>query len=177
MIFAVGHVVKRRGLLSAQEVEGRFTLAIRGLVEKITDVEPYEPYWEHIRKLDLRAKRIHTLHKLDDFCGRVEELNVSNNELGQLDGAPSSLRVLVIQKNVLSNLTGWGHLRNLQYLDVSGNQIQSLQGFHGLCHLRELRADDNQIDSLDGISALNGLIKLRLRRNQIVTVNFEKADL
>lgn len=177
MILAVGQVVKRRGLLSAQEVEGRFSLAIKDLVEKITDVEPYEPYWEHIQKLDLRKKGIHTLHKLDDFCGRIEELDVSNNELDQLNGAPSSLRVLAIQKNALSNLTGWSHLQNLQYLDVSGNQIQSLQGFQGLSHLRELRADDNQIDSLDGISGLNGLIKLRLRRNQIITIDFERADL
>ena len=177
MMFAVGHVVKRRGLLSAQEVEGRYSLAIKELMEKITDVEPYEPYWEHIRKLDLQRKGIHTLHKLDDFCGRIEELNVSNNELDQLHGVPSSLRVLTIEKNELSNLTGWSHLRNLQYLDVSGNQIQSLQGFQGLYHLRELRADDNQIDSLNGICGLNGLIKLRLRRNQIVTVDFERADL
>ncbi|KAL9119379.1 MAG: hypothetical protein Q9187_004065, partial [Circinaria calcarea] len=177
MIYAVGRVVKRRGLLSDQEVEERFSLAIKELVEKITDVEPYEPYWENIRKLDLRGKGIHTLHKLDNFCGRIEELNVSDNELDQLDGAPSSLRVLGAQRNALSNLTGWSHLQNLQYLDVSGNQLQSLRGFQGLCHLRELRADDNQIDSLDGICSLNGLIKLRLRRNQIIAIDFGKANL
>ena len=44
MVYAVGHLVKRRGLLPDQEVEGRFSLAIKELVEKITDVEPYEPY-------------------------------------------------------------------------------------------------------------------------------------
>ena len=171
------YVTKRRGLLSIEDAEGRFSLAIKDLVRTITDVEPYEPYWEYIRKLDLRRKGLLTLHLLDDFCGRIQELNVSDNELSHLNGAPSSIRILSVRGNCLSNLTTWSHLQNLQYLDVSANHIQNLQGFQGLWHLRELRADDNQIESLDGIHGMSGLIKLRLRRNVIKSVDFEGADL
>lgn len=170
-------VTKNRGFLCAHDVEGKYAIAIRELVANITDVEPYEPYWEYIRKLDLQNKNLTTLHMLDDFCTRVEELDVSNNEIGQLDGAPASLRVLEIRQNSLSSLTSWGHLRNLQYLDVSGNQIQSLEGFHGLYHLRELKADDNQIESLAGVAELNGLLKLRVRRNALRCLDFMGFDM
>ena len=171
------YVARRRGLLSAEDVEGRFSLAIKDLVKTITDVEPYEPYWEYIRKLDLRKKRLVTLHLLEDFCGRIEELNISDNELGQLNGAPSSVRVLIVGGNSLSNLTTWNHLQNLQYLDVSRNNIQTLQGLQSLRHLRGLRADDNRIESLDGICELDGLMKLRLRRNLIKSIGFEGTNL
>ncbi|MCJ1433437.1 hypothetical protein MMC27_002797 [Xylographa pallens] len=166
-----------RRILSLHGSEEKYSLAIKELVEKITDVEPYEPYWECIRKLNLQRKSLATLHMLDEFCARVEELDVSNNNLGQLDGAPGSVRVLQVRHNCLSNLTAWGHLLNLQYLDVSGNQIQSLHGFSSLVHLRELRADDNQIRSLDGIANLNGLIKLTVRRNALKSLEFGGYDL
>lgn len=170
-------IIKHRGLLCAHDVEGKYSIAIRDLVAKITDVEPFEPYWEYIRKLDLQNKDLTTLHMLDDFCTRIEELNVSNNEIGQLDGAPATIRVLDIRHNRLSSLTSWGHLRNLQYLDVSSNKIQSLKGFRGLFHLRELRADDNQIESLDGVAELNGLLKLQLRRNALRYLDFKGFDM
>ena len=168
---------RSRQFLSSPRSEERYSLAIRELVEKITDVEPYEPYWECIRKLDLQRKSLTTLHMLDEFCGRIEELDVSNNNLGQLDGAPVSIRVLRIRHNCLSNLTAWGHFHNLQYLDVSGNQIQSLRGFNSLIHLRELKADDNQIESLDGIADLNGLIRLGVKRNTLKSLDFSGYDL
>lgn len=173
----VSYIVKHRGLLSLKDVENKFSLAIQDLVKKITDIEPYEPYWDYIRKLELKNRNLLTLHMLEDFCGRIEELDVSENELGQLNGAPSSIRHLDIRENCLSNMTAWGHLHNLQYLNVSGNQIQSLKGFAGLVHLRELIADDNHIESLDGILSLDGLIALRLRRNSVANVDFEGTEL
>ena len=171
------YIAQRRGLLTLQEVDNKFSLTAQDLVKKITDVEPYEPYWEYIRKLELRKRDLLTLYMLDDFCGRIEELDVSDNELGQLNGVPSSIRCLDIRRNCLSNLTAWGHLYNLQYLDISGNNVQSLRGFSALVHLRELKADENQIETLDGIFALNGLLSLRLRQNLIKCVDFEGSDL
>ena len=171
------HVAKRRGLLAEHEVEGTFSLATQELVKKLTDIEPYEPYWDYIRKVDLQKRGLLTLHGLHEYCGRIEELDVSDNELEQLNGAPPTLRSLKIGRNCLSSLTAWGHLHNLQYLDVSGNQIQSFMGFYSLVHLRELKADDNDIESLDGIFELDGLISLRLRRNRVGGVDFEGSNL
>ncbi|KAH0564759.1 hypothetical protein GP486_001853 [Trichoglossum hirsutum] len=173
----VSYIAQRRGDVSLKGVECSFSLATEELVKRLTDVEPYEPYWEYIRQVDLREKGLITLHMLDDFCPRIEELDVSDNEIGQLSGAPSSIRNLKIANNCLSNLTAWGHLINLQYLDVSGNEIDNLSGFASLKHLRELKADDNEIKSLDGIHGLDGLISLSVRNNSLEKVDFENSEL
>ena len=171
------HLAKRRNLLSAQDVEGRYSLAIKELVGKITDIEPFEPYWDFIRRLDLAGHGLLTLHMLDEFCGRIEDLDVSDNELGQLHGAPISVRFLNVKNNCLSNLTAWGHLRNLQHLDISGNELENLDGLQSLVHLREVRADNNQIESLNGIMGLDGLVRLRLRRNRVKEVVLDECNL
>ncbi|KAI9773222.1 MAG: hypothetical protein M1835_006182 [Candelina submexicana] len=172
-----GYVAKRGGYSSCKKTDNSFALATQELVKKITDVEPYEPYWEHIRQLDLKGRQLVTLHMLNQFCARLSELDVSDNDIGQLTGAPSSLRNLKIQRNCLSGLTAWNHLPNLQFLDISGNEVESLEGLRELVHLRELRADDNKITSLEGVLDLDGLVSLKVRRNLLVRVDFEATDM
>ena len=168
---------KQRKSVSPREVEHGLALGIKDLVCKITDIEPFDPYWESIRKLNLQGKELVTLYKLDDFCDRIEELDVSDNSLGHLNGMPSGVRRLRIRHNCLSDLTAWGHLQSLQYLDVSGNQLRSLHSFRNLVHLRGLVADDNFIEGLDGIHELDGLITLRLRNNRLSRLDFDGTDL
>ncbi|KAN0084887.1 hypothetical protein V8E54_001354 [Elaphomyces granulatus] len=173
----LSYIAQRTHPSSVRQVHGAFALAAEDLIKHITDTEPYEPYWEHLRCLNLRQKGLITLHKLNELCGRLEELDVSENDIGQLSGAPSSLRHLKIQRNCISNLTAWGHLINLQYLDITGNELDSLDGFSGLIHLRELRANNNRIQNIDSILDLNGLLNLKLRNNALTTVDFEGAEL
>lgn len=157
---------------AAEEADDRYALAVKDLVRTLVDVKSEEPYWEEIKQLDLHAKGVASLHGLDNFCGRVQEMDVSNNQLGYLDGTPSTLRTLVANHNILSSLTPWNHLINLQYVDISSNRLDSLKGLECLVHLRDLKADDNQITSLDGVLDLDGLLKLSLRRNRIRSVDF-----
>jgi protein NUD1 len=173
----LSYVAQRVHPTALRQIHGTFSLATEDLIRHITDVEPTEPYWEHLRRLSLRDKGIITLHYLDKFCPRLEELDVSENELGQLDGAPSTLRDLRVQHNCLTNMTAWGHLINLQYLDVSGNQLETLDSFSGLIHLRELRANNNRIRNIKGIFGLNGLLRLEMRHNNLTTVDFEGSEL
>ena len=162
---------------SLQQGEKRISQATQEMVKKITDVEPYEPHWDYLQALDLHDRNIASLHMLNEFCGRLEKLDVSNNQLRDLTGAPYTLRCLRMRQNCLSNLTAWNHLPNLQYVDISGNQLQDLHGFRNLVHLRELRADENQIQNIDGILGLDGLIRLSLRGNQLETVDLEDSEL
>lgn len=173
----MSYVAQRTNPTSLRQVHGTFALATEDLIKHITDVEPYEPYWEHVRHLVLRQKGLITLHKLNHFCPRLEDLDVSDNDIGQLSGVPSSLRTLKISRNCLSNLTPWSHLTNLQYLDISGNEIETLDGFSSLIHLRELKANDNQIRNIDGILELNGLLSLKLGNNSMTAVDFEGTEL
>ncbi|KAE8377035.1 hypothetical protein BDV26DRAFT_221686 [Aspergillus bertholletiae] len=173
----LSYVAQRTHPTSLRQVHGTFALATEELVKHITEAEPFEPYWEHVRRLILRQKGLITLHKLCDFCPRLEYLDVSDNSIGQLSGVPLTLRTLKISHNSLSNLTAWGHLMNLQYLDVSGNELESLDGFSSLIHLRELKAEDNNIRNIEGIFELDGLLSLKLRNNCLTTVDFKDSEL
>ncbi|KAJ5159538.1 uncharacterized protein N7482_006542 [Penicillium canariense] len=173
----MSYVAQRTNPTSLRQVHGTFALATEDLIKHITDVEPYEPFWEHVRRLVLRQKGLITLHKLSHFCPRLEDLDVSDNDIGQLSGVPSSLRTLKAPRNRLSNLTPWSHLTNLQYLDISGNEIETLDGFSGLIHLRELKANDNRIRNIDGILELNGLLSLKLSNNSMTAVDFQATEL
>lgn len=162
---------------AAAEVNDRYALAVKDLVKTLTDVQEDEPYWDTLKQLDLHNRSLVTIHGLDEFCGQVQDMDVSGNALTQLNGAPSTIRRLAARYNRLSSMTHWGYLINLQYLDISGNQLESLKGLSHLIHLRELTADDNQIENLDGISELDALLKLRLRRNKLRDVDFSRTQL
>ncbi|KAI2467685.1 hypothetical protein F4781DRAFT_303104 [Annulohypoxylon bovei var. microspora] len=173
----VSYVVGDRYLATGDGSKKIMSKAIQNLVEKITEVEPFEPDWESMQELDINDKHLTTLHMLDEFCTNVVTLNASNNFIEHLDGVPSAIRNLRITNNHLSELTAWGHLMNLQYVDVSNNQISSLHAFKDLVHLRNLRADNNQISSLDGIKMHDSLQILRARGNLIDEVNFDGTKL
>lgn len=111
-----------------KSIEYSFSVAQENLVRHLTDVEPFEPYWEYMKFLKLHDRKILTIHGLHEWCPRIEELDVSDNEIGQVSGVPNSVRNLRILNNRLSSLTAWGHLTNLQYLDISGNNLDSLAG-------------------------------------------------
>ncbi|KAL4903008.1 hypothetical protein BDW74DRAFT_180298 [Aspergillus multicolor] len=173
----ISYVAQRTHPTSLRQIHGTFALATEDLIKHITEAEPCEPYWEHLRRLVMRRKGLMTLHKLGDFCPRLEELDVSENDIGQLSGVPSTVRNLRIQNNCLSNLTAWGHLGNLQYLDISGNELDNLDAVSGLIHLRELIADNNNIRNIEGVFGLNGLLTLKLRNNRLDSIDFSTAEL
>ncbi|QDS74619.1 hypothetical protein FKW77_008848 [Venturia effusa] len=160
-----------------QAIEDRFADGNHHLVKALQDVEPDEPFWEELRQLDLYGKELTSLNLLDLFCERLEKLNISNNKICQLIGTPSTIRSLTVRDNLMTSLTSWGHLTNLQYLDVSGNDIDSLEGFACLMHLRELRADNNRIAHLAGVECLDGLLTLSVKNNRLTRVDFDGYEL
>jgi hypothetical protein len=174
-----GRVVSKRNTVGPvfQGTEDRFASGNHLLVKALQDVEPDEPYWEDVRKVDLHGKGLTSLHLLDVLCDRLEKLDVSHNALSQLNGAPHTTRCLSVRNNMLTGMTAWSHLFNLQYLDISHNQIESMEGLAGLVHLRELRADGNKIQNLDGIWELDGLLTLSLRSNELSEVDFDECEL
>ena len=169
-----GAVVKQH---RPQAFSNALSLTAQELVKHLTDMEPYEPYWDHLPAVDLKDHGLTSLHMLDEFCSRTQELDVARNCIRDLDGVPSTVRSLNIGNNCLSELTAWHTLLNLQYLNVSRNNLRSLKGFQGLLHLRALKADDNEIASLDGIEHLDGLLSLSLRGNRLSMADFDGFNL
>ena len=173
----LGQITRRSKQARTNQPDGRLSLAAQELVKNLTDLEPYELYWDYIRSINLHDRELKTLHMLDEFCGGVEELDVSNNQIGELNGIPSTVRRLNIRENCLSDLAAWNSLYNLQYMDVSENNLRSVKGFQNLVHLRALKADYNEIRSLNGLEDLDGLISLSLRGNMLQEVDFKSFHL
>ncbi|KAH6713784.1 hypothetical protein BKA61DRAFT_606516 [Leptodontidium sp. MPI-SDFR-AT-0119] len=169
----VSYVAQGHRYVVGNNSKRTLSLSIKELVEKLTEVEPYEPFWEHIKELSLRDKRLTNLHKLNEFCEELVQLDASHNQIRQLDGVPTTIRNLRISHNCLTDLAAWNHLHNLQYIDVSNNELESLSSFKSLVHLRGIRADNNKIKSLDGVNQLDGLLSLRLRGNLVTSIDFE----
>ena len=158
-------------------VSRALSLTAQTLVKHLTDTEPFEPYWEFLKCIDLRSRGLNSLHMLEEFCSRTEQLDVSENNIGELGGIPSTVRILNISRNCLSDLTGWHRSLHLQYLDLSSNALHSLAGLGCLIHLRTLKANDNRIKNLDGIRNLDGLLHLSVVGNSLKVVDFKDFNL
>ncbi len=171
--FEVSYVLGNRHLSTGDGSRKVMSLTLRNLVEGITEVEPCEPYWQDLEELDLSEKRLTSLHMLEEFCGKVVTLDASQNALGHLEGVPCSVRQLKVSQNMLTELTSWNHLVNLQYVDISGNEVKNLSALRNLVHLRSLKADNNRLTSLDGLESHEGLLLLRARDNLIEELDFE----
>ncbi|KAI0643053.1 hypothetical protein C8Q79DRAFT_204209 [Trametes meyenii] len=147
--------------------ECSFGVAHDRLVQVITDVQPFEPYWEELTAIDLSHRNLDSAARLKEFLPKLDSLSLNSNQLAWLSGVPSGVRTLSVAANVLTGVTSFSHLLNLENLDISRNQIDSLRQLECLRHLRELRADGNRIDSVDGLQKMDGLIKLSLQGNRI----------
>ncbi|KIJ54584.1 hypothetical protein M422DRAFT_24524 [Sphaerobolus stellatus SS14] len=172
---------KERDLSMAQGnqtflTECSFGVARDNLVHIITDAHPYMPYWETLEEVDLSGKGIESVARLKEFLPRLDALNLDNNALSWLTGIPRSLRALSVSSNLLTAMTSFNQLLNLEVLDISNNQIDSLQQLSCLRHLRELKADGNAISSLDGLSGLSNLRKLSLKGNHLCHIKFEEMN-
>lgn len=170
-------IVKHDGTRYAKAFEDRYAQGTAELVKALQDIEPDEPYWEDLREVSLSGKNLGSLHRLDELCYRLEELDVSNNDITQVEGIPYAMRRLQAQNNSLTGLTSWATLGNLQHLDISNNDIDSLDGLAELVHLRVLKVDNNKLKSLDSILHLDGLIELRAGENDIDLVDFARSNL
>ncbi len=170
-------LVKQNGAQFSKALEDRYAQGTADLVKALQDVEPDEPYWEDLRHVDLSKKHLTTMHRLDELCYRLDELDISGNMVNQVKGIPYSMRRLQASSNCLTGLTSWTTLVNLQHLDVSSNEIDCLDGLAELVHLRVLKVNNNNIKSLDGIMHLDGLMELHAGGNNIEMVDFARSNL
>lgn len=169
----VSYVLGDHNLVTGDGSQSHMSQAVRTLVDKIAEVEAFEPFWEDMKEIELRNKKLGSLHMLDRFCGRLVRLNAAQNSIRALDGIPCTVRELTISRNLLSDLTSWDRLANLQYVDISNNEIKSLSSFRNLIHLRDLVADNTGLTSLDGINYHESLLTVRARGNAIQDLDFE----
>ncbi|EPE07635.1 leucine-rich repeat protein [Ophiostoma piceae UAMH 11346] len=171
------YVLGDRHLVTGDGSKTVMSQNLRDLVDRIAEVQPFEPYWEDMEELDVQGKNLESLHKLNEFCPQLVTLDAAGNALRNLGGIPTSVRHLRIVDNQLSELTSWMRLANLQYLDISNNDIKTLSGLTNLVHLRSLKVDNCNLENLNGVMYHDALQTLRARGNHIETVDFDGTRL
>ncbi|KAK9326151.1 hypothetical protein V1517DRAFT_267915 [Lipomyces orientalis] len=173
----ISYVESRHDATAVSQLESSFSVAVQNLVKILSDIHPFDPYWQDITTLNLQGRDLETLLRLEEWCPQLLDLNVNENHLGYLTGVPETTRVLRAAHNNLSELTAFGFLSNLQYVDLSDNQIETLDGMSRLVHLRELIVDNNELVNIDGIIQLDGLLRLSVRGNKLVSLNLDNSNL
>ncbi|KAH9472984.1 hypothetical protein MJO29_000071 [Puccinia striiformis f. sp. tritici] len=153
-----------------------FELNYSKLIKIITDFEPFEPFWNSIKSINLASKSIDSVIRLNEILPALDQIDLSSNQLNYFSGLPNSLRMLIASKNQINELCSFGHLSNLEKLDLSQNSMVSLEQLSCLKHLRELKVDDNLIQDLSGLYPVDSLIKLSLKGNRIKKINFELTN-
>lgn len=111
--------------------ECSFGVAHDKLVQLITDVQPFEPYWETLKSIDLRNRGVDSLTRLKEFLPALQEVLLDGNGLSYLSGLPASILNLHVANNKLSSLTSVAHLKRIEILDISHNQLDSV--YRGFC--------------------------------------------
>ncbi|KAG9051667.1 hypothetical protein FS837_000055 [Tulasnella sp. UAMH 9824] len=129
--------------------EASFRLTHEQLVRVLTSIEPYEPYWETLKTIDIRRKGVESLNRLKELMPNLDRIYV------------------------LTSSTSFAHLLNIEELEISHNQVDSLEQFGALRHLRDLKADGNRIVRLDGIGQLDSLVRVSVKGNRIQEVDFD----
>lgn len=88
--------------------------------------------------------------------------------------ALSNLKILSIQSNRLTSITGLSDLHNLEELYISHNALTSLSGLESNHKLRVLDFSNNQVTKLENIAHLSQLEELWGSGNQLSS--FEEVE-
>ncbi|KAJ5121878.1 hypothetical protein N7448_003010 [Penicillium atrosanguineum] len=160
---------------------------------KISRIEGLEGLTE-LRNLELGANRIRDIENLETLKA-LEELWLGKNKITEmkachirdlehkrtfdlthrqnLDSLPN-LRIISIQSNRLTNLTGLSGLPNLEELYFSHNAVTDLSGLEKNTTLRVLDFSNNQISHLEHLSTLKNLEEVWASNNQLSS--FEEVE-
>ncbi|KAI8602939.1 hypothetical protein EDD21DRAFT_303017, partial [Dissophora ornata] len=156
--------------------QSSFSHAEGHLIRYITGLHPWDE-WDQVKTLDLTKREVESTIKLNHLVPNLEVLILNDNQVSYLTGIPKSVKTLQVRSNLLSNLTNFSHLANLQYLDISHNDVEDLTGLSSLVHLRELMAEGNRIKSVSALQQMDGLIRLDVSRNCLTSLDFRWSKL
>jgi hypothetical protein len=122
------HRIRRNNGDATFLTECSFAVSHDKLVEIITEVQPFEPYWEDLTTIDLSRRGATSVARLKEFLPKLDRVNLSDNGISYLSGIPGTVRTLIASGNVISSLTAVNHLSHLQYLDLSRNDLDGVNG-------------------------------------------------
>ena len=112
---------------------------------KITEIK----VWGDVSNLGFSL----TLCKNISLLSNLKILSIQSNRLTKISGLSdlSNLEEIYISHNAITEVSGLDQSFNLRVLDISNNQISHLTNLKHLTHLEEVWASSNQISSFDEV--------------------------
>lgn len=153
------------------QIDTSFSHSMTHLVKALTDKYPNQMLWDKLVYIDISNCRFESLAKLNLICPSLKKLNASRNNLSVVQGIPASVTDLDLSNNKLSNLSNFGGLQNIQYLNISSNNMASFTCMSNLIHLRNLTADDCCFTNLNGLNGIDGLMQLSIQGSQLTELD------
>ena len=132
---AIGRSAHGRNRDATFLTECSFGVAHDRLLQCITDVQPFEPYWEELGSIDLSGKGLDSLARLKEFMPKLQELimcvswskqdersstddflDSDENVVGWLSGIPGGVRLLsaVSNQSVVKPQAAWSETENTE---------------------------------------------------------------
>jgi internalin A len=123
-------------------------------------------------KLPLGAKSLKDLKYLTN----LEYLDAQHLGIKDISAISSlqNLRVLYLQRNIISDIVALKKLTKLEVLSLNGNRIASLSSLSALTNLKELYLRENSIVSITSLAKLTKLKVLEIGMNSIVKIDTVK---
>lgn len=153
------------------QIDSSFGHSMTQLVEAFTTRYPNQMLWDKLTSVDISNSSLESLARLNTICPFVKTLDASHNNISVLQGIPFSVTRLDMRVNNLSNLSNFGGLDNIQYLNIAFNEIETFNCLSHLSHLRELTADGCPVTNLNGLSRIDGLLKLSVKGGLLETLD------
>ena len=143
-------------------------------IENIETLTALEELWLGKNKITEIKVREHLLPRpsippLEDCMG-IHGTDIGVQNISTL----SNLKILSIQSNRLSSISGLSDLANLEELYISDNTLTDLSGLESNGNLRVLDFSNNQVSSLEHLSHLSHLEELWGSNNKLAS--FEEVE-
>jgi Leucine-rich repeat (LRR) protein len=130
-----------------------------------------------LRHLNLQANEITkienlvslpNLNHMDLSFNRIAEINPFITEGNSLQ----HLRVLILNRNIITEIKNLDSFQHLNVLDLHENKIKEISGIEKLASLRILNLSANLIEGsvLFAKSTFKQLVEINLKRNKITSV-------
>lgn len=151
------------------------------LVKLLTEViPPLQSDWVHVTRINLSGKKLEKLNGLNELLPSLIELDVSVNDIVDLNGVPIDVMCLNLSHNQITtnycdkHLSGLVHLESL---NLSHNKLDyNLSFLSTLKHLHTVDLSFNSINSIDDNLGISRIRKLNLSHNNIAgIIDFEKV--
>jgi internalin A len=128
-------------------------------------------YQKTLLVLDLAANQLSGLDVDLSCLTRIQELNISYNNLTSLDGIENipSLTTLAAHKNQLTDIDALASQDKLVSVNLGFNKIEDIDALSKLGQAQELLLNANNLTDISALQGLDTLVTLRLEFNNLTT--------